>query len=123
MIVAVGVLIAAATIVAPATPTLDPQHLPALPAQGFAVSSGAALAFVELQGRVIGRTEGFRFASENTFGAGMPRFTDSGGLLWRLDRAGRPSPRQTTDSSCTEAQRFRSWRAPARGWCAVTVAF
>src|SRR5882724_3678791 len=89
MIVAVGVLIAAATLVAPATPTLDPEHLPALPAQGFAVSSGAALSFVDLQGHVIGRTEGFRFASENTFGAGMPRFTDSGGRLWRLDRAGR----------------------------------
>jgi hypothetical protein len=89
MIVAVGVLIAAATLVAPATPTLDPRHLPALPAQGFAVSSGAALAFVDLQGRVIGRTEGFRFASENTFGAGMPRFTDSRGRFWRLDRTGR----------------------------------
>src|SRR6266550_2896878 len=89
MIVAVGVLIAAATLVAPATPTLDPQHLPVLPAQGFAVSSGAALAFVDLQGRVIGRTQGFRFASENTFGAGMPRLTDSGGRHWRLDRTGR----------------------------------
>jgi len=89
MIASVGVLIAAAAVAAPATPTLDPQHLPTLPARGFAVSSGASLAFVDLQGRVLGRIEGFRFASENTFGAGMPRFTDSRGRFWRLDRTGR----------------------------------
>jgi hypothetical protein len=95
MIAPVSVLIAAAALAAPATRTLDPQHLPALPARGFVVSSGASLAFVDLQGRVLGRAEGFRFASENTFGAGMPRFTDSRGRLWRLDRTGRrfaPAP-------------------------------
>jgi hypothetical protein len=89
MIAPVGVLIAAATLAAPAAPTLDPQHLPALPARGFAVSSGATSAFVDLQGHVLGRAEGFRFASENTFGVGMPRFADSHGRLWRLDRPGR----------------------------------
>jgi len=89
MIVAVGVLIAATTLVAPAAPKLDPQHLPALPTRGFAASSGATLTFVDLKGRVIGRTEGFRFASQNTFGVGMPRFTDSRGRFWRLDRTGR----------------------------------
>jgi hypothetical protein len=95
MIDSVGVFVAAATLAAPAVPTLDPQHLPALPVRGFAVSGGATLAFVDLQGRALGRVEGFRFASENTFGAGMPRFTDSRGRLWRLDRTGRrfaPAP-------------------------------
>jgi len=95
MIAPVGALIAAATLVAPAASTVDPQHLPALPVRGFAVSSGATLAFVDLQGRALGRVEGFRFASENTFGAGVPRFTDSHGRLWRLDRMGRrfaPAP-------------------------------
>jgi hypothetical protein len=86
MIVAVGVLIAAAALVAPATPTLDPQRLPVLPARGFAVSSGTTLTFVDLQGRVLGRAEGYRFASENTFGVGMPRLTDARGRFWRLDR-------------------------------------
>jgi len=95
MIAPVGVLIAAATLAAPAAPTLDPQHLPALPMRGFAVSSGATLAFVDLQGRALGRVRGFRFASENPFGAGMPRFTDSRGRFWRFDRKGRrfvPAP-------------------------------
>jgi hypothetical protein len=95
MIAPVGVLLAAAALAAPAAPTLDPQHLPALPVRGFAVSNGANLAFVDLQGRALGRVEGFRFASENTFGAGMPRFADSRGRLWRFDRAGRrfaPAP-------------------------------
>src|SRR6266540_705504 len=73
MIAPVGVLIAAATLAAPAASTLDPQHLPAVPVRGFVVSSGATLAFVDLQGRALGRVEGFRFASENTFGAGVPR--------------------------------------------------
>jgi hypothetical protein len=89
MIAPVGVLIAAATLAAPAASTLDPQHLPALPVRGFVVSSGATLAFVDLQGRALGRVEGFRFASENTFGAGVPRLSDSRGRLWRLDRTGR----------------------------------
>jgi hypothetical protein len=95
MIAPGGVLIAAAALAAPAASTLDPQQLPVLPMRGFAVSSGATLAFVDLQGRVLGRVEGFRFAAENTFGAGMPRFTDSRGRLWRLDRTGRrfaPAP-------------------------------
>jgi hypothetical protein len=95
MIAPVGVLIAAATLAAPAAPTLDPQHLPALPMRGFAVSSGATLAFVDLQGRALGRVRGFHFASESPFGAGMPRFTDSRGRFWRFDRKGRrfvPAP-------------------------------
>jgi hypothetical protein len=72
MIAPVGVLIGAATLAAPAAPTLDPQHLPALPVRGFAVSSGATLAFVDLQGHARGRVRGFRFASENAFGARLP---------------------------------------------------
>jgi hypothetical protein len=89
MIASVGVLIAAAALAAPTTSTLDPQHLPVLPARGFAVSGAATVAFVDLQGRVLGRVRGLRFASENTFGAGLPRFTDSRGRFWRLDRARR----------------------------------
>jgi hypothetical protein len=89
MIVVVGVLIAAAALVAPANLTFDPQHLPALPVQGFAVSSDGTLTFVDLQGRVLGRADGYRFASENTFGVGMPRFTDSRGRFWRFDRVRR----------------------------------
>jgi hypothetical protein len=89
MIASVGVLISAAALAAPAAPTLDPQHLPVLPARGFAVSGAASVAFVDLQGRVLGRVRGFRFAPENTFGAGLPRFTDSRGRFWRLDRASR----------------------------------
>lgn len=89
MIASVGVLISAAALAAPAAPTLDPQHLPVLPARGFAVSGAASVAFVDLQGRVLGRVRGFRFAPENTFGAGLPRFTDSRGRFWRLDQARR----------------------------------
>jgi hypothetical protein len=89
MIASVGVLISAAALVAPTAPTFDPQNLPVLPARGFAVSSASTLAFVDLQGRVLGRVKGFRFAPENTFGAGLPRFTDSRGRFWRLDRTNR----------------------------------
>jgi hypothetical protein len=81
-----AVVSAAATL---STPSLDPQRLPALPPQGLVVSTGTSLTFVNLQGHVLGRVQGFRFASENTFGAGVSRFSDSQGRLWRLDRKAR----------------------------------
>ncbi len=117
MTVAFGLLAAAAALTAP---SVDPQHLPLLPTQGLVVSQGHTVTFVDLRGRALGRVEGFRFAPENTFGAGLPRFTDAAGRLWRLDR---PRRRFVSASSgqllyggatITFVSRPRSWLVRAR---------
>lgn len=112
-----GVFAAAAV---PTAPPVDPQHLPLLPPQGLVVSQGRAVTFVDLRGRALGRVEGFRFASENTFGAGVPRFTDTAGRLWRLDRTRRRFVSASAGqllyggATITFVSRPRSWLVRAR---------
>ena len=54
MIAPVGVLIAAAAFAAPAAPTLDPQHLPALPTRGITLQLRTGVRLETMQGRPIG---------------------------------------------------------------------
>jgi hypothetical protein len=76
---------AVAAVLSGSPSALNPQELPALPSQGLVISASRAVKLVDLRGRTLGRVDGFRFASETTFGAGLPRFVDAAGRFWQLD--------------------------------------
>src|SRR5256885_5134106 len=78
MNVVVGVLAAASALAG---------GVPALPAQGLAISGRDGIAFVDLSGRERWRLPGLRFANDTA--PGVPRFVDPRGRLWALDRPAR----------------------------------
>ena len=71
MIAPVGVLIATAALVAPATPTLEPQHLPTLPAQGLTLQLRTGVQLETMQGRPIGVPRGLFPAPDKATGTGV----------------------------------------------------
>jgi hypothetical protein len=99
---AVSLLAAASAI---GVPTFAPQELPLLPAQGVLVSDRSGVAFVDLRGNVLGRVAGLRFADENTFGAGVPRFKDSRGRLGASTARTGVSHLRRADSRSTAGRR------------------
>jgi hypothetical protein len=84
MIAPVGVLIAAATLAAPAAPTLDPQHLPTLPARGFTLQLRTGVQLETMLGRPIGVLKGLFPAPDKATGDGLI-MRDGRGRLFVLD--------------------------------------
>lgn len=106
MIAPVGVLIAAATLAPPAAPTLDPQHLPALPARGLTLQLRAEVQLETMQGRPIGVLNGLFPAPDKATGDGLI-MRDGRGRLFLLDLGRR------------RVRRVREQLSPVRG-CRVT---
>ena len=84
MIVSVGVLISAATLAAPAAPTLDPQHLPALPTRGITLQLRTGVQLETMQGHPIGVLKGLFPAPDKAMGSGLI-MRDGRGRLFVLD--------------------------------------
>ena len=101
----VGMLAALATVVALATPTVDPAHLPSLPPRGLARQTPSGVVLERFDGRVLGLLRGYHVVIPGaTHGLLLHRNTPMRYVLDLAARRVRPVARiSRLDGPCTVA--------------------